>query len=118
MHTLEKAPTMSDLKLMSWKNEESGEVNEVRIIKECIKNNLCSKLQSMFGISQTDVSEYVRHNPEYCCQVVFQKWYVLGSNPRDAYPISWNSVIQVLKEVGLQEVASQLRDALYWRDVA
>ena len=31
---------------------------------------------------------------------------------------SWNSVIQVLKEVGLQEVASQLRDALYWRDVA
>ena len=108
---------MSELKLMTWQNKESNEVNEVQVIKECVQHNLCSKLQSMFGLGTADITEYVKQNPEYCCQAVFQKWYVRGSIPQEAYPISWNSVIKVLKELGLQEVSSQLQSALSWRDV-
>ena len=107
---------MSMLKLMTWQNKESSEVNEVRIIKECVQYNVCSKLQSLFGLGTADITEYVKQNPEYYCEAVFQKWYVHGSIPQGAYPISWNSVIKVLKKLGLQEVSSQLQSALSWRD--
>ncbi len=109
---------MSELKLMTWQNKEStdSEVNEVRVIQECVQHNLCSKLQSMFGLGTADITEYVKQHPEYHCQVVFQKWYVRGSIPQEAYPISWNSVIRVLKDLGLQEVSAQLKSALSWRD--
>ena len=112
----EKAPTMSELKLMTWQNKESSEVDEVRIIEECVQHNVCGKLQSMFGLGTADITEYVKQNPEYYCEVVFQKWYVRGSIPQRAYPISWNSVIKVLKELGLHEVSSQLQSALSWRN--
>jgi hypothetical protein len=110
----EKAPTMSELKLMTWQNKGSTEVNEVRVIEECVQNNLCSKLQSMFGLGTADITEYVKQHPEYHCQAVFQKWYVRGSIPQGAYPISWNSVIKVLKDLGLQEVSAQLKSALIY----
>lgn len=112
----EKAPTMSELKLMTWQNKESSEVDEVRIIEECVQHNVCGKLQSMFGLGTADITEYVKQNPEYYCEVVFQKWYVRGSIPQRAYPISWNSVIKVLKELGLHEVSSQLQSALSRRN--
>lgn len=107
---------MSELKLMTWQDTESNEANEVQIIKECVQHNLCSKLQSMFGLGRADITEYVKQNPEYCCQAVLQKWYVRGSIPQEAYPVSWNSVIKVLKELELQEVSYQLQSALSWRD--
>ena len=107
---------MSELKLMTWQSKESNEVNEVRVIKECVQHNLCSKLQSMFGLGTDDISEHAKQKPEYCCQAVFQKWYIRGSNPKEVYPISWKSVVKVLKELHLQEVSSQLHSALSWRD--
>ena len=72
---------MSKLKLMTWQNKESSEVNEVQIIKECVQHNLCSKLQSLFGLGTADITEYVKQNPEYYFEAVFQKWYVRGSIP-------------------------------------
>ena len=107
---------MSELKLMTW-HKKDKEMNEVRVIEECVQHNLCSKLQTMFGLGTSDITEYVKQNPEYCCQAVFQKWYIRGSNPKDAYPISWNSVVRVLKEVGLHDAAAQLHSALSWKDV-
>lgn len=103
---------MSELIRVTWKNKGSNEVNEVQVIKECTQHSLCSKLQSMFGLGTADISEYVKQNPEYCCQAVFQKWYVRGSIPQEAYPISWNSIIKVLVDLGLEEVSSQLQSAL------
>lgn len=106
---------MSELKLMSCQDQQ-GVVTKVQVIKECVEHNLCSKLQSRFGLASADITDFVRQNPEYCCQAVFQKWYVRGSNPKDAYPISWASVVKVLKEEGLQGVATDLWNILARRN--
>lgn len=61
---------MSELKLMTWQNKESNEVNEAQVIKECVQHNLCSKLQSMFGLGTADTTEHIKQNPEYYCQAL------------------------------------------------
>lgn len=102
---------MYELKLMTWQDKDKL-LNEVRIIEECVQHNLCSQLQSMFGLGAADITENVKQNPQYCCQVVFQKWHIRGSNPKDSYPISWNSIIKVLMKLGLNDAATRVRNAL------
>ena len=78
----------------------------------CENNNIYERIRATLGLPDAILSEATRQSVEFCCHTVFQQWLTRGSTPKDNYPRTWNSVIKLLEDVELQELADRVKDAL------
>ena len=104
-------PEMRKLQLIKW--NKGGEEKQVKIITDTAPHWV--NLGTTFGISQAELDGFRTQNmlnQEGCCRSVLQRWLQNGSQPRDAYPVTWRGLIKALRDTGLREIADQLETAL------
>jgi len=119
---LEVVPTMPDLHSLTWNN--SGKLEQLKVIEMCTSKHKCEDLGQILGQPESHLTPPVKRVPSSCCLAVFQRWLVCSSIhpvqvcpewssiPKNAYPITWRGVINVLKDAGLEDGAKLLEKAL------
>lgn len=93
------------LHLTLIKYKINNKQKEFRLIKEI--QHQWENMGTLLGVS---VNRFASHEkPEDKCRSVLDAWLKKGS---EQYPVKWDSVIKVLQDLQLNEVADVLRKAL------
>ena len=107
----DERPTMRELQLIKWYKD--GQEKHLRIKASTAPN--WKNLGTTFGISPAELDGFERQNmlnQEGCCYAVLQRWLENGSQPKDAYAVTWIGLIQALRDTSLREIADELETAL------
>ena len=110
----ELMPTMQDLHSLTWDN--GGKLEQLKVIEMCSSKHKCEDLSRILGQPESHLSSSVKEVSSSCCQAMFQRWLVWGSMPKEAYPITWQGLVNMLKDTGLEDDAKQLEKALFMRN--
>ena len=99
-------PELHYVDLITWK---SGKViAEFRLIN--FISTKCDKISTQLQVPKQVYDVWVKKNNfGDACHDMIQHWLESGCGP---YPVTWNGMIQVLRDVELGEVAKQLKRAL------
>ena len=108
--------------------DERPKIRELQLIKWCkgdeekhlrIKASIAPRWKDFgitFGISLAELQAFERQNmlnQEDCCYSVFYRWLQNGSQPRDAYAVTWRGLIKALRDTSFREIANELETALH-----
>ena len=107
----DERPEMRELQLIKW--YKGGQEKHLRIKASAAPR--WKDLGTTFGISPAELQGFERQNmldQEGCCYAVLQRWLQNGSQPRDAYAVTWRGLIQALRDTSLREIADELQTAL------
>ena len=102
-------PTFRSLNIIKWKNNK-GEIERFSVISS-VSHKWC-KIGTVLGIHHGPLETIFLRNlkdPEPSCEEVFKKWLDDGSA---YYPITWDGLIELLKDAGLPQESEKLRIAL------
>ena len=105
---------MHELQLIKW---YKGDQEKHLKIKASIATHW-RQLGTTLGISPAELEGFNQQymlNQEDCCQAVLLKWMQNGSQPRDAYAVTWRGLMEALRDTSLREIASDLETALRCR---
>ena len=102
---LDMRPELKYIDLITWKNGEK--TSEFRLINHI--SNKCYEISTQLQVPKWVYGAWVKNNFGDTCHDLFQHWLESGHG---LYPVTWNGMIQVLKDVQLGEVAKQLKEAL------
>lgn len=103
-------PTLSNLELIKWKNEQ-GERKKFHLNKDsCHKwERLGNLLEIPLPILKSMEQQY-RGDAIVSMTAVFKYWIL--ENPSDLYPLTWEGLDRLLNDAELGEVAEDLKQAL------
>ena len=112
-HTVytDQRPEMRELQLIKW--YKGGQEKHLRIIASTAPQ--WENLGTTFGISPAELKGFKlvnMLNQEGCYRDVLQRWLQNGSQPRDAYAVTWRGLIQALRDTSLRKIADELQTAL------
>ena len=111
----DERPKMSELQLMKWC--KGGQEKQLRIKADIAPR--WKELGTTLGISPAELEGFERQkmlNQEECCYAVLQRWLENGSQPREAYSVTWKGLIKALRDTSLREIADELETALCKRE--
>ena len=61
-----------------------------------------------YGEKLVQIEEENRRDPEACCRDMFQ-WWLMGNGRK---PCTWRTLIEIIKECGLEALAKEIEAAL------
>ena len=102
-------PTFRSLTIIKWKNDK-GNIERFSVISSV--SHKWHKIGTLLGIEPGPLKTVFLRNlkdPEQCCNEVFKKWLEDGSNH---YCITWDGLVELLKDAGLPQVSNDLKIAL------
>ena len=111
-HSPRRKPSPVDskyLQLIKWKDGE-GEIHRFHLI-DMIANKWRSIGQTL-GIKPAQlagISKQYMENATDCCRDVLGRWL---DNPPSDYPVTWDGLVELLRDVQLSQVADELESAL------
>ena len=112
----DEPPEMRELQLMKWR--KGGQEKHLRIIANTAPR--WKELGTTLGISPAELEGFERQrilNQEECCRSVLQRWLENGSQPREAYPVTWRGLFEALRDTGkCGQIATDLKTALCQRE--
>ena len=102
------ALNLHSLTIIKWRNDE-GNVDRFNVI-----SSVAYKWHDIGKILDIDYGSLeaisMKHqDPKRCCDDVFNKWLEDGS---DHYPITWDGLVEILKDAGLPHESEKLKIAL------
>lgn len=103
-------PSLSKLTLFKW-TSSSGEVKKLTIIERISLSWRSVGLLIGLNMSELDTIQQKTLNDNHqSCQRVFSKWF--DNNGHPSYPITWEGVQELLRDVKMETVAKDLKEAL------